>query len=155
MKKSWLLILLNIYLSTQHVTAQRTLNASGITINSAYGTISLSIGEVFFENKALLFSQSEGIQNGIIINPIKNKSALKVAVYPNPTTDLLYFKVQDLYFNNLSYKIYNEAGMELLQGNITSSVSNVSLKKLPASIYVIKIYRNQGEIIAYQVIKIN
>jgi hypothetical protein len=155
MKKSLVLILLNIYLSTQHVTAQRTLNASGVTINSPNGIVSLSIGEVFFENKASMFSQSEGIQNGIIINPIKNKSALKVAVYPNPTTDLLYFKIQDLYFNNLSYKIYNEAGIELLQGNITSSTSNVSLKQLPASIYLIKIYRNLGEIISYQVIKIN
>jgi hypothetical protein len=154
MRKYVLLIILTIFLRS-HTEAQISNNASGNAISNNYGSITYSIGELFYVEKGSQYTLAEGIQNGITINPINTKSSIKVSIYPNPTSDLVYFKVQNLNFHNYSYKIYNSYGIELLHGRIQNMNASASLSHLPPSIYLCKIYRDQFEILTYQIIKIN
>jgi hypothetical protein len=135
--------------------AQISNNASGNDLSNQFGSIAYTIGEVFYIQKGSQFFLTEGIQNGITINPIISNSSIKVLVYPNPTSDFINFKVQNLFFNNLSFILYNDIGHELLKGAILNSNTTVSLSQLPSSVYFIKIYRNQTEMAVYKIIKIN
>lgn len=154
MYKYVLLILLILTIRSQS-EAQISNNASGNDIYSQYGSISYSVGELFYVQKGTEYTVTEGIQNGFTIHPSHNKTNIKVTVYPNPTSDFIFFKVQDLYFDNLSYKIFNNNGKELLNGTIQNINTSVSLNHLPPSVYLCKIYRKQSEILTYQIIKIN
>ena len=154
MYKYVFLLLLNI-LNNAQSEAQITNNASGNDISNQFGSIAYTIGEVFYIQKGSQFFLTEGIQNGITINPIISNSSIKVLVYPNPTSDFINFKVQNLFFNNLSFILYNDIGHELLKGAILNSNTTVSLSQLPSSVYLIKIYRNQTEMAVYKIIKIN
>ena len=148
-------IILLIILNNSQTGAQVSNNASGNDIYNNYGSVSYSIGELFFVEKGSQYTLAEGMQNGITINPVKTKSSIKVSIYPNPTNDLVYFKVQNLNFEKYSYKIYNSYGIELLTGRILNVNTSLSLIHLPSSIYLCKIYKDQFEILTYQIIKIN
>ena len=153
MRKYALLIILTFLYRTQ-TEAQISNNASGNSFINNYGSIAYSIGELFYIEKGSEYRIAEGVQNGITINPVKTKSSIKVSIYPNPTSDLVFFKVQNLNFGTYSYKIYNSVGIELLSGRILNSNTSVSLSLLPPSIYLCKIYRDQVEQLTYQIIKI-
>ena len=154
MRKYVILFIITI-LYRSHTEAQISNNVSGNTISNNYGSISYSIGELLYVEKGSQYTLIEGIQNGIAINLVKSNSSIKVAIYPNPTSDQIYFKVQNLNFDNYSYKIYNTNGIELLNGRIQNVNTSVSLSQLPPSIYLCKIYRDQLEMLTYQIIKIN
>jgi hypothetical protein len=131
------------------------LNSSGVLIQSNFGSISVSIGEVFYLNKGSSYSISEGIQHGIVINKILTNSNIHILVYPNPTNDLIFFKVENYNFQNLTYQLYNILGFELLNGRITGTASFISIKQLPPSVYYLKIYRSENVMATYKIIKIN
>ena len=135
----YVLLILLIFLINTHTEAQMSNNASGNDLSNQYGSVSYSIGEVFYIQKGAQFNVLEGIQNGTMIFPGKMNSRIKVFIYPNPTTDFVYFKIQDLNFNNLTYSVYNNIGYELLKGRIQNTSTTVSLSQLPASIYIFKI----------------
>jgi len=151
----YILLVLLFFIHNVQSEAQISNNASGNDLSNQFGSIAYTIGEVFYIQKGSQFFLTEGIQNGITINPIISNSSIKVLVYPNPTSDFINFKVQNLFFNNLSFILYNDIGHELLKGAILNSNTTVSLSQLPSSVYLIKIYRNQTEMAVYKIIKIN
>ncbi len=153
-------IILSIYLFylvtfSYNLNAQYSSNSSGLDIYNINGSVSSSIGEVFFLQKGINFKLDEGIQNGLTINASKKKSKVEVSIYPNPTKDLVQFKVQNLYYNNLRYSIYNACGIELASGEIKNETSQVSLKQFPSSVYIIKINRGITEERSYEIFKID
>lgn len=151
----YILLVLLFFIHNVQSEAQISNNASGNDLSNQFGSIAYTIGEVFYIQKGSQFFLTEGIQNGITINPIISNSSIKVLVYPNPTSDFINFKVQNLFFNNLSFILYNDIGHELLKGAILNSNTTVSLSQFPSSVYLIKIYRNQTEMAVYKIIKIN
>jgi hypothetical protein len=134
---------------------QSTNNSIGGDYFNQSGTVSFTIGEICYQNKGVNYTLIEGIQNGYTINPNSKHAAINVSIFPNPTSDLIYFKVQNLYFDKLVYSVYNNLGIELLNGQITNQAIYVSLKQFPAAVYLINIYREKAIIMTYQVIKIN
>jgi hypothetical protein len=142
-------------LVSHNVFAQNSLNSSGTLIQSNFGTVSVSIGEVFYMNKGSDYSISEGIQHGIVINKILTNLNIHVLVYPNPTNNFIFFKVENNNFLNLSYQLYNALGFELLNGIITGTSSYISIKQFPSSVYYLKIYRSKNEMATYKIIKSN
>jgi hypothetical protein len=146
-----LLILTNRY----QTEAQVSNNASGNDLSNQFGSISYSVGEVFYIQKGSQYFLTEGVQNSITKNPSISKSTIKLSIYPNPTSDFIHFNFQNSYYSGLSYKIYNHIGNELLQGRIQSSNAQISLTQLPASIYLLKVYMEKEEMASIKIIKIN
>jgi hypothetical protein len=140
-------------LISQNLIAQQSLNSSGTLIKSNFGSVSVSIGEVFYLSKVSTYSISEGIQHGILINKILTNSNIHVLVYPNPTNDLIFFKVENYNFQDLSYQLYNALGFELLNGRITGTASYISIKQFPDAVYYLKLYRSKKEFVTYKIIK--
>jgi hypothetical protein len=135
--------------------SQISTNTSGLSIVSNFGSVDYSIGEVLYTQKGYFYNTNEGIQNGIVINPIHTNRKLHVSIYPNPTKDIVHFKVENLNFKTLSYSLISENGKELFRGEIVNETSNISLKWLPSGVYIIKIYRNSLEETIYKILKIN
>jgi hypothetical protein len=123
-------------------------------VNNPSGSVAFSIGEITYTSKSTTYLINEGIQFGYTIHPNSNSASVKVTIYPNPTTDLIYFKIQNGYYNNLVYRIYNDGGKELMNGNIHNANTSASLQQLPASTYFIKVYNNIEEIVSFKLIKI-
>jgi len=139
-------------LSFQHVLAQQSLATSGGNLVGQKAYLSFTVGEVFYENKG---NSKDGIQQGFIVHRISAYTSLQLSVYPNPTADFLYFKVEDINFENLHYAVYNFAGLLLASGSITQANSRISLKDLPSENLIIHCYRNENEQVTYKVIKLN
>jgi hypothetical protein len=126
---------------------------SGNVVENEYGSVSFTIGSVFYIGKAQTFSITEGLQQSYIINQIPGKSILKVLLYPNPTSDLIFFKVENLNFKNLSYRIYDLTGRLMSEGKINNINTSVSLQKFNSNIFIVRIYRNAIEERSFKIFK--
>jgi hypothetical protein len=135
--------------------SQITYNSSGLSIVSNYGSVDYSIGEVLYTQKGYTYNANEGIQDGIIINPIYTNKKLHVSIYPIPTNDIVHFKVENLNFKTLSYSLITENGVEIQRGEIVNETSIISLKWFPSAVYIIKIYRNSIEETSFKILKVN
>lgn len=135
--------------------AQSSFVSSGKQIDNSYGSISYSVGAVFFvaRNQGLIIT--EGIQQSYTIHAIPNKSLLRVALFPNPTIDLIYFKVENLYYKNLSYRVYDVNGRFITSGKILNEQSVLSLQNFPSNIFVVKVFRDEMEEQSFKIIKSN
>lgn len=151
----YVFLILLIFLNTTQTGAQVSNNTSGNDIYNQYGSVSYSIGESFYIQKGSRISSSEGIQNNNIDNTNPIKSTIKVSIFPNPTSEFVHLNFQNNYSNNLSYKIYNNQGNELLHGRIQNANTQISLTQLPASVYLLKVYVEQEEMKSIKIIKIN
>ncbi|MCK3682713.1 PKD domain-containing protein [Maribellus sp. YY47] len=65
----------------------------------------------------------------------------QLKVYPNPTTDYVNIKIDEIGFNDI-YSIYDIGGKLLAQGQISSSDTRVNLSTYPQGIYMIRIANN-------------
>lgn len=126
--------------------------SSGKNISDFSGSLSYSIGEVFYQSKGRI---SEGVQQNFVINPIATTSSLKLAIYPNPTSDLIYIKVENYHYAGLAYDMYDLAGKLVQKGQILSESTSISLRNLTQQIYILHCFRDSGEDIVFKIIKTN
>jgi hypothetical protein len=137
------------------VTGQTTVIPTGGESISSYGTISYSIGEVYYTSKGSQFNSTEGVQHLFIINSLLIKSKVQLIPYPNPTTNLLYFKVENNNYINLSYILYDLNGKVIKNGFIINPSSFISLKELPSQTYILKCFRGNTEENIFEIFKLN
>jgi hypothetical protein len=143
-------------LATFHSSkAQTSVLTSGGDFSSNYGSMSYSIGEVFNISKGTGFKLQEGAQQCFIINPIYTHSNLHLSIFPNPTTDFIYFKVENFNYLNLSYILFDLTGKTILKGKIIDIKSFISLKNLPSQSYLLKCFRGNEEENTFKIQKIN
>jgi hypothetical protein len=146
-----ILFVLFLLVSSQSIS-QQTISPSGGNITGIKENLSFTIGEVFYDNKG---NSKDGIQQGfkLIYKPLY--SSLQLSLYPNPTTELLYFNVGDNDYENLHYQIFDFVGQILESGMLSQKQNWISLKKFPSQDLLIQFYRNAYEHISYKVLKID
>jgi hypothetical protein len=136
-----------------NANSQNSVVPSGKTEISAYGSLSFTIGDIFYTQKGETYNFSEGNQQPFKINPIENGSNLHISIYPNPSSDYIYFLVEDLNFKNLSFQLSSINGKVLQFGKITNQKSLVPLNNLTKGVYLLKIRRGALEENTYKIIK--
>jgi len=134
---------------------QSSVVTSGNDIENVNGSVSYTIGSVFYLGRVQSLSITEGLQQSYIINEIPGKSTLRVTLFPNPTSDLVFFKVENLNYKNLSYRIYDLTGSLLSEGKIINPQSSASIQNLPSNIFIVRVYRNSIEERSFKIVKIN
>jgi hypothetical protein len=134
---------------------QTTVLPTGGEINSTSGTISYSIGEIYYTSKGFDYTISEGVQHIFNINTPLLQSKIQLIPYPNPTNNLLYFKVENNNYINLSYILYDLNGRVMRKGFIINPYSYISLKDLPAQTYMLKCFRGKYEENIFEIFKFN
>lgn len=140
------------------LNAQETITTTGLNTIGPGGTISYSIGQVnVARNTGAGGSVFEGVQQPYIIEPtvgIGNTNInLKLASYPNPTTDHIVLTAQDLNLENLSYRLHSIEGKVLLSKASIGTNNKINLQPFPANTYMLNIYMDQIIIKSFRIIK--
>jgi len=145
--------------SQNAVNSQETLLTSGKDISGEGGSVSYSVGQVVYTTHfGAVSSIAEGIQQAYeisVFTDFKNIKgiSLKCSAYPNPTTDLLYLKVDDFLNNNLSYKLFNVEGRLLKSGLIEASETTIPMFEYVPSSYFLTVLNSDLNLKTFKIIK--
>lgn len=153
-RAGWL-FLLCFFLTSTFAKAQSAVVANGIDVANEYGIVAASIGSVFYTSRTKLLIISEGLQHSMDVNKIKRTEQIKLFIFPNPTSGYIFFKVEDVNYENLHYKVYNIIGNLMRTGRITDNHSFISMIHLPNALYIVSVFRGEQEIQTFKIIKSN
>ena len=140
------------------LNAQEAVTTTGLKTEGPGGTMSYSVGQVnVAQSTGAGGSVLEGVQRPYIIDPtvgldISNID-LKLATYPNPTSDQITLTAQDLDLENHSYQLLSVEGKVLVSKTSIGSNNNISLQSFPANTYLLNIYKGQIIIKSFRIIK--
>ncbi|HSH67963.1 MAG TPA: T9SS type A sorting domain-containing protein [Bacteroidia bacterium] len=151
------LLVLGFGLSTAE--AQEASTASGGDASGSGGSVSYSVGQlVYTAHSGTNGSVAEGVQQPFEISVVtslndeQNKN-LSLFVYPNPTTESVTLKVNDIDKNELVYQLFDMNGKEIKSEKINTSETNISMKNVPSAVYFIKVITNNKVIKMFKIIK--
>lgn len=146
-------------LSLTSLNAQEANTASGGNTSGDDGSISYSVGQLVYNT----YSAEEGsIQQGVqqpyeisIILGIEEAESINLVciAYPNPTTDLLWLKVDDTFIEDLSYHLFDLNGKSIENKNVNSKTTSISMSELMSGTYILRITSNSKEIKSFKIIK--
>jgi len=155
MKKSFLLIV--SFFSLYSYSQENTLT-SGSDASNTDGSISYSIGQIDYisSSNANTFI-NQGVQQPFEIvtlsgNEIKDIQ-ISAQVYPNPSINNLIISIQNYNFENLSYKLLDLRGREIIEGKISNEETNVNMQSYASATYILKLVDNNKEVKTFKIIK--
>lgn len=146
-------------LSMTLLTAQETIPSSGGDATGSGGSVSFTVGQTFFSGYSHdAGSVTEGVQQPyeiFIVTSIDEIAGieLEMSAYPNPVNDILNLKVEESYSEGLSWQLYNLSGALLDSGSITSSITGINMQEKVASVYFLRVIKNNMEIKTFKIIK--
>ena len=140
--------------------AQTSVNATGTNASGSGGTVSYCVGQVVYTtNTGASGSVAQGVQQPFEISVVTGIEEAKdiflnVSAYPNPTTDYLELKVENLQLSELSYKLYDISGKVYQNKEIGNSITKIEMQNLPQGIYFIKVIDTKNkEFKTFKIIK--
>jgi hypothetical protein len=83
-------------------------------------------------------SNMEQVQNTSVLDIIFGNKPFMI--FPNPAERELYFRFSKTYTDPLHYKIYNFAGVNVLEGFFHSGKNSIDISSLPAGIFLIELW---------------
>lgn len=137
---------------------QSAVIASGGDSFQGDGSFSFSVG---LPNFSYFVSDNgyvtEGVQHGYEISRIApyigSKVTIDAIVYPNPTADKVSLEILDIDLSDLSYALFDIRGRLFQKGQITSSLSTISLETVEPATYFIQIMKNKKSITGFKIVK--
>lgn len=142
-----------------YLKGQETIPASGNNASGTNGSISYSVGQIFYITiVGTNGSITQGVQQPyeiLIITAVKNarKISLESMVYPNPTSAKVNLVVKTKGFINLRYQLYDLNGNQIMTNIIENEETEIIMDNLLPSTYFLKILRNNQEIKTFKIIK--
>lgn len=140
--------------------AQESLSTTGGVFSGEGGNISYTIGQVVYTtNFATTGSVAQGVQQPFEISLITNSETMTIPstncrVFPNPTTDEIFFMAEGLMSDSISYELYNLNG-KLLESNANiEQKSAIYLSKYKDAVFILKVNIIGEELKSYKLFKI-
>jgi hypothetical protein len=124
--------------------------------NQLCWTIGEPITETIISNDYVL---TQGFhQNNLEMNTIDKVifEDLKVTIFPNPTIDIIYISFQNNKFQELTLKLIDSNGKQILNQRLTDfkKIEQINLTGLPAELYILNI-SNKEQDYSFRLIKKN
>ena len=147
-----------LFVGIPSLKAQSGFVSSGEEITGANGSVSNSVGQVNY----ITASGSGGTaQQGLnqpyqilIITGIEETGiSLTCSVYPNPSTDFILLKMDNLKSSNLSYQLFDLHGKLLSHKNIESNEEVISMTGFINGVYIVSVKNNSKEVKSFKIIK--
>jgi len=156
MKKSILLVVL-IFLSAIHISAQEVISANGETSTVGSNQISWTVGEVIVETVSFGTTVlTQGFhQSKLTVTAIDNLfiSGVEIKVYPNPTQDFVNINFNKMP-DNAVYRVFDLSGKLLEQKSISSNSSQVDMTRFAGGQYILKLsHKNQQALQTFKIVK--
>ncbi|MEI6091712.1 MAG: T9SS type A sorting domain-containing protein [bacterium] len=152
-------VFLIFILAVTGLQAQSSLNASGNVALGNSGSVSYSIGQVFFTTTSgTNTSIAEGVQQPYEISNVTGieqtiSKRMNIQVYPNPTTNLLKLSVDSLKTSILIYELLDINGKLINSKKIINNIEYIYLGNLPSAIYFLKVSIANKEVEIFKIIK--
>lgn len=138
--------------------AQEAVPATGGEAVGAGGSTTYSVGQVVYTmNTGTNGTVLQGVQqpyeifttSGADIKDIK----LELTIYPNPTTDIFYLKVENIDFSTLSYRLTDSQGKLVDDKKLTGTVNLINMEEQAIAIYFLKILKDGVQIKSFKIVK--
>ena len=148
-----------LLLSIGGIQAQETLPASGGNASGSGGSVSYTVGQVFYSsNSATNGTVTQGVQQPFEISEITGLEEvqeinLTVSAYPNPTTDYLTLSIDEFDISNLSYQLYDMQGKLLQLEKISENQTSIVMNNLVPATYFVKVLKGSTEVKTFKIIK--
>jgi hypothetical protein len=157
LKKATLVLLL-LGIGLTGIKAQESLSATGFNGSGSGGSVSGTIGQVFYTNTITNGSVAQGVQQPFeisvetVIEEAKEIS-LHCMAYPNPATNFLTLKVENFNKQNLSYNLYDVNGKLLEKKNLESNETSMDMGNYVPATYFLKVIKDNKTIEIFKIIK--
>lgn len=149
-----------LLLGLSGINAQESPIATGGELIGSGGSISYSVGQVFYnvKNGSNGISLAEGVQQPFEISVVTEVKevigiTLNVSAYPNPTTHYLIVKVADYVGDNLEYQLFDLSGKLIQSISAEGQETRINTQYLVPSVYLLKVLDNDTEIKIFKIIK--
>ncbi|MGF1587001.1 MAG: T9SS type A sorting domain-containing protein [Bacteroidales bacterium] len=139
--------------------AQEAVTVSGGNASGSGGTVSYSVGQVFYSTfSGADGSVAEGVQQPFeisVVTSIEGTSGITVemAVYPNPVTDHLILRVIDYDREDLSYQLFDIRGGLVANAKVTSIETTIMMGACTPGVYLLRVNDNIREVKTFRIIK--
>ena len=159
MKNNTLFVFLAFLLSFSAIgqTAHQVLSATGGDASGTGGSVAYSVGQIVYSTSTgTTGSVAQGVEQAYEIYSVGNKETalnISLSVFPNPTSDFLTLKVQDYNNEVLSYNLLDEQGKLVLNEQITTQDTQISMSTLVRGSYFINIVQANKKIQTFKIIK--
>jgi hypothetical protein len=154
-----LCVLLLVSYWTIAVQAQETIPAAGGNATGVGGSDSYTIGQIsYISLSGINGSLNQGVKQPYeisVVTDIKNvgEITLHYFVYPNPTRGALKLVIEGADYENQRFQLYDIEGVLIQDGKIEARETELSLEKLPTSLYFLKVIHNNKEAKMFKIVK--
>ncbi len=155
-----LLFFILLYLAGQiSLQAQETVPASAGNATGISGSISYTVGQVFYSSVSSATGQvTEGVQQPYEITRVTSAHQVMelsdaVSVYPNPNTEHVLIEIGNQVDKNLRYQLFNTHGQLLSGKKIVGSQTIIPMGNYMPGVYFLTIIQNQDEVTTFKIIK--
>nr|WP_315034685.1 T9SS type A sorting domain-containing protein [uncultured Chryseobacterium sp.] len=143
---------------SMQVSGQETLNTSGTNMSGMTGNVTASLGQVFHETTSSSGGNiTAGVQQPYEITPTLGiditEISLNLAIFPNPTTDILNLKLGFKDYDKYRYDIFDSSGKLLASKPILQAQTQIIMTSYPAAVYLLKISKEGKAIKIFKVLK--
>ena len=138
--------------------AQQSINASGGNASGSNGSVSYSVGQVFYEsalgsNGSILQGVQHPFEIFILGTDAFSNSILQASVYPNPTTAYANLKITNYPMEYLEFHLYDILGKLIISEKILHEETSISMMSLPTGTYLLQVAENNKTLKTFKIIK--
>lgn len=150
--------------TTQPITndTMETFNSSGENATGASGSVTYSIGQVFYTyigesvyNVAQGIQQQQEVTTTLSSDETIAEPKTEIVIFPNPTTDFVNIQMEGSESDSKqhSYQLYDLQGRLLKQESISQNETQVNMTDLRAAIYLLNIYNDNKIFKTFKIVK--
>lgn len=139
--------------------AQKNTVAAGGDIGNTNGSLSFSVGQVFYtHHNNPDASKNAGVQQPIefftVSTSNKNLSEIELTLFPNPSSRNINLHIKNFDGKECQLRLFSMTGAELLSRKIQSSETTLELDKFAQGSYILRVEdQNHEELKTFRVVK--
>jgi hypothetical protein len=159
LKKASISVGLSLIIGINIVYAQESTHAAGGNFSGSGGSVSYSVGQVFYEIRTgLTGTLAEGVQQPWEISVVTaidqtNGVTLSLFAWPNPTSGKLILNTGEPISSDMFYHLYDTNGKLLHSQPVTGSKTNIDMSNLLPATYFLRVIQNNLEAKTFKIIK--
>jgi len=153
--KTTLITLVISLLAINITIAQSAFNAAGGDFENSDIKVSWSIGQTFYQADENII---EGVQQPYEISTVidsKQAISLNLVIYPNPTSDFLELRIDDMNFDykSSSYRVADISGKVLVAEKINDFITQISMGNYPKGVYLLEVIIGKDTVKSFKIVK--
>ena len=127
--------------------AQEAIPAAGGTITGSGGSVSYTVGQVAYTTvTGAGGTVTQGVQQPYVISvisevPEANEISLDCSVFPNPASNYVILKTENLELSNMACQLYDAEGKLLQDIKIEDKLTTIPMDDLLRATYILRGYK--------------